>query len=217
MRILLSFDLRILFAFTLLFQNCYLTNSKFTNRIDRSVGISQKQNDSLPFASGLIVSEKEVLTVYHAVMGHENDLVVFDGTSKKRDLQVIKSEVLFDLSLLRCEECNFNFHTFDSIDRNDLKIGDKIYLFGSPYRLSHSYKEGYISNLDRSGIDPTYPNIPFIQSYGISDPGNSGAGVFTMESKFIGIQRANFGYQPGGEVGLIIPSGFVNVFLEKSR
>lgn len=212
--VLKVFNTRTPFLLLLLNFNCQISNFDSAKIIDRSVGISQSYNDSLPFASGLIVSNKEILTVFHAVTGHEKDLVYFENSNSKYRLNLIKSEFLFDLALLRCEECNFEFNSFTYKDRSELKVGEKIYLFGTPYRLNHSYKEGYISHLDRTGIDPTYPKIPFIQTYGMSDPGNSGAGVFSMEGKFIGIQRANFGYQAGSEIGLVIPSAFVNRFLK---
>lgn len=100
--------------------------------------------------------------------------------------------------------------------RSDLAAGSEVYLLGSPYGLENSFLAGRISHTDRSGLDPLFPRIPFIQVSGVVFPGTSGAGLFTAGGSFAGIVRSNHSFSTDSGNGFVIPAGYVNSFLEQN-
>ncbi|TGN19390.1 S1C family serine protease [Leptospira idonii] len=185
--------------------------------VDRSVSFTRNSAPNIPYASGLILEDGTILTAFHAVIGNEKEIRIRTEDKKLEEVEILYMEFLLDLALLKPKNIKLSSPPFSSKAREDLHPGEEIYIFGSPYGLDHSYQTGYISHTNRLGVDPTYPQIPFIQTFGLSDPGTSGSGVFTKNGEFIGIQRSHLGYQTGGNSGLVIPSGFINVFLKKAR
>ncbi|WCL49755.1 S1C family serine protease [Leptospira sp. GIMC2001] len=198
--------------------NCKNSSSGFSknNKFkDHSISI-YREADERPIASGVLLNKNGyALTVFHAVTGYENKISVSYANFQKLKAKVVAKEFLFDLALIKIPELENEegLELSDIIDRDKLSVGDDVYQFSSAYGLKNSLFKGYISHLNRIETDITYPQIPFIQTNGLSFPGSSGSGVFTMSGECIGIQRANFGYVVGGSVGLVIPGSFLKLFI----
>ncbi len=172
-------------------------------------------DDSRPRGSGVIIDNRgHVLSASHIIKGWEKNICVSQNGYTFFSARVLKNEERFDLVLLETD-IKLIIPSIQWIDREKLSINDTVFSICSPYGLNNSFLKGYISNLDRSNTDIRYPEIPFIQTQNISFPGCSGAGVYLYNGKLIGINRATFGYAAGNGTGLVIPWGFIKVFLKE--
>lgn len=176
---------------------------------ERSVSIFS--GGRISAGSGVLVARGRAVTCLHVVrIGLLNLSVHFAG--KEYPALLVRQSEKFDLALLSFD-APFDPPEISWAAREDLKPGEEVFLTGSPYGLDDSLLAGSISNIDRKGSDRAFPEIPFIQTQGMSFPGTSGAGVYLSDGRLIGINRSTFGLAPGTGIGLVIPSGFVRQFL----
>lgn len=168
-----------------------------------------------PNGTGLIIDkEGTILTCYHVLSGIDDSIeIILDDLKTKHKATILRKEAIFDLALLKTDFKN-NLKTPEWASLDEFEISDPIFIFGTPYGLKGTYQQGYIAAKDRINTSLQFPNIPFIQTQGISFPGNSGGAVFTTSGKIIGINQSTYGFSTGNGIGMTIPSGFIKVFLD---
>ena len=163
----------------------------------------------------LLDAQGTVLTCHHVVFGWQDRLRVSQDSKHFFDAHVIREEPAIDLVLLKTD-LKMPVAPLRYLDRSELAINDPIFLFGSAWGLGQTFLKGYVAHLDRTGTDIRMPGVPFVQTMGTSFPGCSGAAVYRLDGRFIGINRATVGADPGNSTGLVIPAGFVQAFLEQN-
>jgi S1-C subfamily serine protease len=164
--------------------------------------------------SGIIISKSGYIVTNHHVINGANDIEVefiLDGDVKKFNAELIQSDKVNDLSIIKIVDVNFdgvnelsyNFKTRSS------DVGTKIYTFGYPYALLGMGKEikvtdGIISS--KTGLDgdiTTYQISAAIQG------GNSGGPLFDDKGNFIGINSSGINAVNIENVGYSIKTSYV--------
>jgi S1-C subfamily serine protease len=63
-----------------------------------------------------------------------------------------------------------------------VKVGERVFAIGNPCGFSDTFTGGFISKVGmlllESGSEVPYPNHDMIQTYALSNPGNSGGPTF---------------------------------------
>ena len=168
---------------------------------------------------GLYLGAGRVLTCQHVIEAIGSRDVRLELQGRTFAARVVYVEPRVDLAYLVFAETETlpAAETPVWVDRASLRAGMPVYLMGSPYGWNASLLAGIVSHTDRSRTDPAFAKIPFVQTQGLSYPGTSGAAVYLEDGRVAGINRATFGSRAGTGIGLVIPAGFVRVFLERAR
>ena len=147
--------------------------------------------------SGFIISaDGYVLTNHHVV----EDAVEVEVRLKDRrvfDAEVVGSDPLSDIALLRIES-----NGLDPVrigDSDALKPGQWVLAIGSPFNFEYSVTAGIVSAVNRSFANQNY--VPFIQTDVPINRGNSGGPLINMDGEVVGINSQIYSYT-GGFMGL---------------
>lgn len=160
-------------------------------------------------ASGL------ALTCLH-VVDEARGPVVLERDGRRYPAKLIHSNRPFDLALLQLEDAP-DGRDVAWLEQSELAEGQAVFALGAPYGLSATYLAGYIARVDRRGADIALPaEASQIQTYGLSYPGVSGAAVYTLDGRIIGMNRATYGFAPGTGIGLAVPARYLREFLESA-
>ncbi len=140
--------------------------------------------------SGVIISENGyICTNYHVVEDGE-DIEVILWNKESKPAKVIGYDAKTDLALLKIDAQDLTFSHFGNSDA--LRVGQKIYALGHPFRMEATVTEGIISGKHRQlGISKN-PNIieSFIQTDAVINPGNSGGALINEMGELVGINTA---------------------------
>lgn len=138
--------------------------------------------------SGVLISEDgDVVTAAHLVQVADIVEVEFaDGT--KVGAKVIASEPTADLALLKLERVPQNSEIAKVGDSDEVRVGQRVFVIGAPYGLSHTLTVGYVS----ARHSPGTPGVPFslgefFQADVAIHRGNSGGPMFNMNGEVVGI------------------------------
>jgi len=164
--------------------------------------------------SGFIITQDGYLvTNYHVIEGHENEVDVITYDKKVISAKFIGADKLRDLALLKLDG---EYDYLELADSDNLQVGKKVIAIGNPLGFSFTVTEGIISALDRKG--PNGLN-EYIQTDVSLNPGNSGGPLIDTSGKVVGINNFKIG---GAEsLGFALESNSinysVNAILEKSQ
>ncbi len=96
---------------------------------------------------------------------------------------------------------SLEYEPADIGDPQKVKVGDKVYVFGTPFSLDNTLTSGIVSGLDRAlGINYIEK---FIQTDAAINPGNSGSPLINENGEVIGINAAK--YTMADNLGFAIP------------
>ncbi|WP_147456755.1 S1 family peptidase [Leptospira yasudae] len=187
---------------------------KWDDKKNRSVLIYRDKNLA-PLGTGCVIGNNLILTAEHLLRDLYDETFVSYNAKDFYKVTLLKVEKKFDLASLQLKENSDVFPTeaLDFVDRSELSEGLKVFSWTGAYGGTPGIYFGYISHVNRIQFDPSYPSIPFIQVNQIAFPGASGACVFLENGKAIGMVRSSIGINEGSQVGLIIPYGYIKVFL----
>lgn len=153
--------------------------------------------ETMSSGSGFIISaDGYVLTNRHVV---ENAAEVQVRLNDRRvyDAEVVGSDPLSDIALLRIES-----NGLDPVrigDSDALKPGQWVLAIGSPFNFEYSVTAGIVSAVNRSFPNQNY--VPFIQTDVPINRGNSGGPLINMDGEVVGINSQIYSYT-GGFMGL---------------
>lgn len=180
---------------------------------ERTVVIHFTSSD-YPKGSGLLIDDQgTVLTCAHVIFGWETRLRVSVDGATFHPARLIRKDDLNDLAIL-ATPLRKKVAPHRWARPRSLELNEDLFLFGAPYGLVGSLLRGYVSYVERRGIDPRFGHIPFVQVMGLSFPGCSGAGVYRYDGSCVGINRATVGIDAGTGIGLIIPRDTILSFLD---
>jgi serine protease Do len=138
--------------------------------------------------TGVIISEDGyIVTNHHIVQGGISYIITLENGFQYA-AELIGSDRLSDLAVVKIIAQNLPVPMF-SEDEDEIKAGQSVLGFGSPFSLSGSVTQGIISYVNRPlpimGIDADF--IVFIQTNLLVNPGNSGGPVVNHRGEIIGI------------------------------
>lgn len=160
----------------------------------------RQQSPSPAAGSGFIISaDGYILTNNHVVEGAK-EINVALSDRRERLAEVIGTDKLSDLALLKIDEKDLPFVEMGSSE--NLEPGEWVVAIGSPFGFELSVTAGIVSAKGRSLPSMTTANyVPFIQTDVAINPGNSGGPLFDLDGKVIGINSQIF-TRSGGFMGL---------------
>ena len=161
-------------------------------------GIKKTRDRGL--GSGVIIDEDGlVLTAAHVVDTADRiKVMLLDG--RERSAEVITSSGVTDLALIRIIDPPADLPTAPLGDSDKVKIGEQVFVIGSPYGLRHSLTVGYLSGR-RLKEDTPFGDIEFLQTDAAINQGNSGGPLLNLRGEVIGIV-SHISSQSGGSEGL---------------
>jgi len=146
------------------------------------------QTVSTKSGSGVILSpDGYILTNNHVVADARSINVVLPGDENTYTAQIIGTDSLSDLAVIKIEGENFPTAGFG--DTSGLRVGDWVIAMGNALGLEGgpSVTLGIVSNLDRSFNIDNSAYYDIIQTDAAINPGNSGGPLVDLEGKVIGI------------------------------
>ena len=112
-----------------------------------------RKNGSAPsgemgLGSGVLIADDQVLTASHVIeIADRIQVRLVDGTTRRA--RVTSSERFADVSLLTLDAPVPGTKVAKFGDSDRTRVGDRIFVIGAPYGISHTMTVGYVSALHR--------------------------------------------------------------------
>lgn len=165
------------------------------------LGSPGTQTSAQGLGSGVLVGEKRmyVLTAAHVVANASKIRVSFkDGTEMSATNARIDKTA--DVALIKLERAATTIPAAKVGDSDKVRIGDDIFVIGSPLGLEHSVSKGIISGKHKELNETTpAPAMEFFQTDASINKGNSGGPMFNMQGEVIGIVSSILSFSGGFE------------------
>lgn len=137
--------------------------------------------------TGFLVDELHIMTAAHVVQTAESVSVRFHN-NEVIPANVISNYKTADVSLLRLKWAPKKATVLKLGDSDKMKIGERVFVVGSPLGLSYSFSSGYISGKQKSRrAKNSLVRSEFFQTDAAINQGNSGGPMFNNEGEVIGI------------------------------
>ena len=168
--------------------------------------------------SGVIIDfDGHILTNHHVIEGAGSITVTLDD-GRKLDAELVGSDPLTDLALLRVDEASLPFIPF--ADPSAVRVGEWVIAIGNALALpgGPSVTLGIVSALDRSwGPDQTNVLYGLVQTDATINPGNSGGPLMNLSGEIVGINTAvlrggsveGIGFAVGGETAIHVSNQLI--------
>ncbi|OLF15199.1 S1C family serine protease [Actinophytocola xanthii] len=157
-------------------------------------------------SDGLIVTNNHVVEA--AAENGQIVAVFHDGSTASAE--IVGRDPTSDVAVVRAEKSGLPVSELGRSD--DLRVGQGVVAFGSPFELSGTVTSGIVSALQRptraGGEDGSQATVmDAIQTDAAINPGNSGGPLVNMQGQVIGINSAIYsptggGQAQGGSVGI---------------
>jgi serine protease Do len=157
--------------------------------------------------SGFIITpDGYVLTNNHVVEGATKLQVTLD-TGEKYEADVVGTDPMIDLGLLKIDPKGKKLPTLPLGDSESLKIGQWVMAIGNPFALERTVTVGVVSGKKRQvGIGETIPALAnFIQTDAAINFGNSGGPLIDGQGRVVGISTAIQRGEMAEGIGFAIP------------
>lgn len=151
-------------------------------------------------ADGLIITNSHVV---HLRTGKLADAISVELSDRRRfPAKILGADPLTDLALLKVEARGLP--VLPIADSNTVRVGDKVFAVGNPFKIGLTATKGMVSALNRSGLklvgEGGYES--FIQTDAPINPGNSGGALVDSLGRLVGINTAIYAGGGGGNVGI---------------
>lgn len=155
------------------------------------VAVSLKKDDFVKvkgLGSGVLISQDgNILTAAHVVHAADKIMVEFlDG--QQIQAMVVTSAQWADIALLKLVRPPRNIEPLTLANSDTVQVGEKVFVIGAPYGLSHSLSVGYISaRVNDTVLAHNMTEVELLQTDAAINSGNSGGPLFNMAGEVIGI------------------------------
>ena len=157
---------------------------------------------SLSSGSGLVISENGfILTNAHVLEGASRIFIItHDGN--EFEAETVGVDEFSDLAILKINSENLVAAKF-AADTSNVRAGQVVLGFGSPFALRNSVTSGIVSHVERSlpGMGSNGDYVSYIQTDLNINPGNSGGPIVNANGEVIGI-NSRIMSTSGGAMGL---------------
>jgi serine protease Do len=165
--------------------------------------------------SGFIVDPAGLVVTANHVVGNASRVVVSLQGGQEYVAQVVGSDDLTDLALLRVE-ARAPMPSVPWGSSEAVRVGQWVLAAGNPFGLGGTVTAGILSARGRNIGSGPYDD--FLQTDAPFNPGNSGGPLFNTEGEVIGISTAI--YSPSGVsagIGFAVPSDLARPIIEQLR
>lgn len=181
----------------------------FSNRPNRP--LAERQQSSL--GSGVIVSrEGHILTNNHVIANMEKiEVQLTDGRTEPA--QLIGSDVLTDIAVLKIDAKNIEALPFG--DSDQVRVGQLVFAIGNPFGLQETVTQGIVSAKGRRAVADS--GVEFLQTDAAVNQGNSGGPLLNLRGEIVGINSAIYSNSGEGAwlgISFAIPSNTARRTLE---
>lgn len=170
-------------------------------------------------AGVLISNDGKVLTASHLVQVADAVTVEF-WNGKIIPAHVVASAPIADVALLQLEKVPDNVTPAVLENSDEVQIGDEVFIVGTPYGVGRTLTFGHISARHKSKDAEArgLPAIEILQTDAAINKGDSGAPVFDMQGKVIGIVNSILSRSGGSEgIGFAIASNTAKRLLLENK
>lgn len=171
-----------------------------------ATGIDDSDISPAGEGSGIIASSDGYIITNAHVVKDATSISVITSDGQKYEAELVGSDELTDLALLKIEATGLTAAEFGSSD--DLEVADQVMAVGNPggMEFNSSVTIGYISALNREMTDSTTgASMKYIQTDAAINPGNSGGALVNMYGQVIGINSAKIVDTSFEGIGFAIP------------
>ena len=167
------------------------------------------------FGSGVLISrDGRILTAAHLVHAASEIEVRFWNGQHTR-ARVLSSAPGADVSLVQAEEVPSAAPVAHLADSDRARIGDRVFIVGAPYGLTHTLTVGHVSGRQKPG--PTvagFVHAEFLQTDAAINQGNSGGPMFSMAGEVLGVVSHIISKSGGFEgLGFVVASNVARELL----
>lgn len=145
--------------------------------------------------SGFFISQDGYILTNHHVIDGADGIQVTTMDGRKLDATVVGSDQRTDVALIKVDIENADILHIG--DPDDLKKGEWVLAFGSPFGLDSTVTAGIVSAIGRD----TGEYLPFIQTDVAVNPGNSGGPLVNLKGEAVGI-NSQIVSRSGGFMGI---------------
>ncbi len=153
-------------------------------------GMAKQMVTQEGMGSGILISEDgQILTAAHVVQTAEDVKVVFKN-EEVIPAKILGADKTADVALIKLLWPPKDKSIFipKIADSDMMKIGQQVFIIGSPYGLSQSLSVGHISGRHKkSSVTHNMNLMEFFQTDASINIGNSGGPMFNMDGEVIGI------------------------------
>lgn len=189
------------------------------NVYNGSISSSQSSQQNLEInnlGSGVIMRADGYILTNRHVIANAQRIIVTLQTGKTFEAQLVGSDLLTDLAVLKIQADNLPVITINP--KRVSQIGDVVLAIGNPYNLGQTVTQGIISATGRIGLSP-YMLQNFLQTDASINQGNSGGALVNTLGELIGINtlslnKSNQGETPEG-IGFAIPTALATKVMDK--
>lgn len=166
--------------------------------------------------SGFIISEDGYLITNHHVVAGADEITVTLNDRRVFQAQVIGTDELSDMALLKIEANDLPAVTFGNSEQ--VRVGEWVLAIGSPFGLEFSATAGIVSAKGRTVPGNQTSYVSFIQTDVAINQGNSGGPLFNLDGQVIGINSQILSSSGGSNgVSFAIPSNVALNVVEQLR
>jgi len=155
------------------------------------VGEVRRRTSAQPYVSSgsgwVYDTDGHIVTNAHVVDGAQRVQVQLAG-GDLREAEVIGIDLPTDIAVLKV--ASQSLHPARRGDSDDLRQGDLVYAFGSPFDFRFSMSSGIVSGLGRSAGLNEILYQDFIQVDAAINPGNSGGPLTDIHGRVVGMNTA---------------------------
>lgn len=175
----------------------------FLNKSENFPSSREQEYTTTSVGSGVIVSENGLILTNHHVAGDANAIEVVLQSGESYSGELIGTDPATDLALIHIEASGLPAIRIG--DSDELRVGQWVLAFGSPFSMGQTVTQGIVSYIGRSDIG-LVDYERYIQTDAAINPGNSGGALVDLDGKLVGINTAitisNMGSQG---IGFAIP------------
>ncbi len=137
--------------------------------------------------TGFLVGEDQVMTAAHVAQTAESITVKFkDG--EEIPAKVVSSYKYADVALLKLTWPKKDGKILKLGDSDLMKIGEQVFVVGSPLGLTYSFSSGYLSGRQKSNkMSNALVSVEYLQTDAAINKGNSGGPMFNLKGEVVGI------------------------------
>jgi len=175
---------------------------EFEEFLKRNPEYRQQRREGQALGSGFMIAENGTVVTNHHVIDEATEITVRMSDKKEYKAEVVGSDALTDLAVLRIKDAKgqrFPFVAFDRQASTNVRVGDWVVAVGNPFGLEGTATAGIVSAKGRREGGSSY--VDFLQIDAPINRGNSGGPTFDLQGRVIGVNSAIFS-PTGGNIGI---------------
>ena len=153
-------------------------------------GMAKQMVTQEGLGSGILISEDgQILTAAHVVQTAEEVKVIFKN-EEEIPAKILGTDKTADVALIKLvwPPSDKNIFIPKVADSDKVKVGEQVFIIGSPYGLKESLSVGHISGRHKKrSVTHNMNLMEFFQTDASINTGNSGGPMFNMNGEVIGI------------------------------